>query len=97
MNVKLTQKELIDLIVDILTDLELESEGEPVSFYKLSDESELGEQDDSGTSGAGEGVGTSVMGTWESGLARGVANQVGVSIGASTEKAITRGKANPLW
>ena len=96
MNIKLTKKELVDLIVDILTGLELESEGQPVSFYKLNDESELGEQE-AGTSDAGEGVGTSVMGTWETGLARGVANQVGVSIGASTEKAITRGKANPLW
>ena len=97
MNVKLTQNELIDLIVDVLTNLELESEGEPVNFYRLSDESELGEQEESGTSDAGEGVGTAVMGSWETGLARGVANQVGVSIGASTEKAITRGKANPLW
>jgi|TARA_R110000744_G_scaffold207986_2_gene326692 hypothetical protein len=96
MNVKLTQNELVDLIVDILTNLELESEGETVSFHKLGDESELGEQE-SGTSDAGQGVGTSVMGTWDSGLARGVANQIGVSIGSSTEKSITRGKANPLW
>tara|TARA_R100001377_G_C3108116_1_gene81545 strand:+ start:235 stop:525 length:291 start_codon:yes stop_codon:yes gene_type:complete len=96
MNVKLTQNELIDLIVDILTNLELESEGETVSFHKLGDESELGEQE-SGTSDAGQGVGTSVMGTWDSGLARGVANQIGVSVGSSTEKSITRGKANPLW
>ena len=62
----------------------------------MGDESELGEQE-SGTSDAGQGVGTSVMGTWDSGLARGVANQIGVSIGSSTEKSITRGKANPLW
>ena len=96
MNVKLTQNELVDLIVDILTNLELESEGETVSFHKLGDESELGEQE-SGTSDAGQGVGTSVMGTWDSGLARGAANQIGVSIGSSTEKSITRGKANPLW
>ena len=96
MNVKLTKKELVDLIVDILTNLELEAEGESVSFYKLGDEAELGEQE-AGTSDAGEGVGTSVMGTWETGLARGVANQVGVSIDASTPHAITRGKANPLW
>jgi|TARA_R110002020_G_scaffold208057_1_gene413704 hypothetical protein len=96
MNVKLTQNELIDLIVDVLTNLDLEDEGQPINFYKLGDEAELGEQED-GTSDAGEGVGTSVMGSWETGLARGVANQVGVSIAASTEKAITRGKANPLW
>mgnify|MGYP003630432291 CR=1 FL=1 len=96
MNVKLTQNELVDLIVDILTDLELESEGETVSFHKLGDESELGEQE-AGTSDDGAGVGTSVMGAWETGLARGVANQVGVSIAASTPHSITRGKANPLW
>jgi len=97
MNVKLTQNELIDLIVDVLTDLDLEAEGQPINFYRLNDESELDEQEESGTSDDGAGVGTSVMGSWETGLARGVANQVGVSIAASTEKAITRGKANPLW
>ena len=45
MNVKLTRKELVDLIVDILTNLELEADGESVSFHKLNDESELGEQE----------------------------------------------------
>ena len=100
MKVNLTEKELIDLITEILTQINLESDGQNVNFYKLSDGSELDEQDDggeSGTSSAGEGTGTAAMMKWESGVARGVANQVGVTVDQSTYTAIGRGKANPVW
>ena len=96
MNVKLTQTELIELIVNILTQLELDTDSETVSFYRLDNESELGEQE-SGTSSAGESVGTAAMTTWESVFARGVANQVGVTVNQSGYSALGRGKANPLW
>ena len=100
MKVNLTEKELINLITDILTQVTLESDGQNVNFYKLSDESELGEQDDggeAGTSSAGEGTGTAAMMKWESGVARGVANQIGVTADQSAYTAIGRGKANPVW
>lgn len=99
MNVKLTEKELIDLITDILTQIDFENDGKVISFYKLGDESELGEQDaaEAGTSSAGEGTGTAAMFKWESGVARGVANQIGVTADQSGYTAIGRGKANPLW
>jgi len=96
MRIKLTEKELIDLISDILTKAEFKSNNGKVNFYKLEDESELGEQED-GTSGAGEGVGTAAMTKWETGIARGVANQIAVSIGMSGYAGLGRGKANPLW
>ncbi len=85
MKVKLTEKELIDLISEIILSMESED-----------NESELGEQE-SGTSGAGEGTGTAAMTKWESGVARGVANQIGVTVDQSGYTAIGRGKANPIW
>ena len=94
MRIKLTEKELIDLISDILTKAEFQSNNGKVNFYKLEDESELDEQED-GTSGAG--VGTAAMTKWETGIARGVANQIAVSIGMSGYAGLGRGKANPLW
>ena len=100
MNIKLTQKELIDLIIDVLTTVKFDSEGKEIGFYRLNGNTEIGEQDDgggAGTSADGGGVGTAAMGAWESGVARGVANQIGVSIGNSGEKGTVRGKANPLW
>ena len=99
MKIKLTEKELIDLITDILTQIDFESDDQTVSFYKLGDESEIDEQDgsESGTSSAGEGTGTAAMMKWESGVARGVANQVGVTTGMSGYQALGRGKGNPLW
>ena len=84
MKVKLTQTELIDLITDILTQIDFESDGQTINFYKLGDESEIDEQDtESGTSSAGEGTGTAAMFKWESGVARGVANQIGVTANQS--------------
>tara|TARA_Y100000034_G_C6849919_1_gene385478 strand:+ start:429 stop:725 length:297 start_codon:yes stop_codon:yes gene_type:complete len=98
MKVKLTEKELIDLITDILTQIDFESDGQNVNFHKLDDESELDEQNtESGTSSAGEGTGTAAMMKWESGVARGVANQIGVTVDQSGYTAIGRGKANPVW
>jgi len=99
MKVNLTEKELIDLITNILTQIDFESNGQNIGFYKLSDESELGEQDgaEAGTSSAGEGTGTAAMMKWESGVARGVANQIGVTSDQSAYTAIGRGKANPVW
>ena len=99
MNVKLTQQELIDLISDILTQVDFESDDQTVNFYKLGDESEIDEQDgaESGTSSAGEGTGTAAMTKWESGVARGVGNQVGVTTGMAGYQALGRGKGNPLW
>ena len=96
MKVKLTQKELIDLISNILTQIDFESDGQSVNFYKLGDESEIDEQE-SGTSSAGEGTGTAAMTKWESGVARGVGNQVGVTTNMSGYMALGRGKGNPLW
>tara|TARA_R110000744_G_scaffold70464_3_gene142477 strand:+ start:1157 stop:1447 length:291 start_codon:yes stop_codon:yes gene_type:complete len=96
MKVKLTQKELVDLISNILTQIDFESDGQEVNFYKLGDESEIDEQE-SGTSSAGEGTGTAAMTKWESGVARGVGNQVGVTTNMSGYMALGRGKGNPLW
>jgi len=96
MNVKLSETELIDLISNILTRVKFDTEEGDVGFYKLDGESELGEQE-SGTSSAGEGTGTAVMGKWEGGVARGVANQVGVTVNQSGYSALGRGKGNPLW
>jgi|TARA_R110002012_G_scaffold98835_1_gene236514 hypothetical protein len=86
MKVKLTEKELIDLITDIVNRVGL----------KTDNESELGEQE-AGTSSAGEGTGTAAMTKWESGIARGVGNQIGVTMDQSGYTAIGRGKANPVW
>ena len=86
MKVKLTEKELIDLITDIVNRVGL----------KMDNESELGEQE-AGTSSAGEGTGTAAMTKWESGIARGVGNQIGVTMDQSGYTAIGRGKANPVW
>ena len=100
MKVNLTETELIDLITEILTQINLESDGHNVSFYNLEGESELDEQDDggeAGTSSAGEGTGTAAMMKWESGIARGVANQIGVTVDQAGYTTIGRGKANPVW
>jgi|TARA_R110000744_G_scaffold118991_3_gene222091 hypothetical protein len=96
MNVKLSETELINLISDILIKVKFNTGKDEVGFYKLDGESELGEQE-SGTSSAGEGVGTAAMTNWESGVARGVGNQVAVSVNQSGYSALGRGKGNPLW
>tara|TARA_R110000824_G_scaffold258860_2_gene447749 strand:- start:484 stop:780 length:297 start_codon:yes stop_codon:yes gene_type:complete len=98
MRIIIKESELIYLIQKTLSEY-TQPEYTEEEWELEEEEYELDEQDDgggTGTSSAGEGVGTAGMPKWESGIGRGVANQLAVTRWQDLYTP-ARGSANTLW